>query len=276
MIELEKQDYPKARGSLKNVTINSLFARAVIERHISGTVYADNKDKPTTFYVVHPYGMSLLFGNHKNSEFNSAVKDYALNKNGSRNGFEWMQAFPNDWHNVIKELFKENLINSSENKNNLTAGFIELNTRVNFEFDLDKYFNFRENLNPTNGTITNTTKDIFNSMQGSVVPSNFWNNADDFLNNGVGFSLFSDGQLACTAFSSFLMDNMLELGMETIPKYREKGFAQQTCCRLIDYCLDNDYKPIWACRLENIGSVHLARKLGFEPTIQIPYYRLSD
>ena len=183
MIELEKQDYPKARGSLKNVTINSLFARAVIERHISGTVYADNKDKPTTFYVVHPYGMSLLFGNHKNSEFNSAVKDYALNKNGSRNGFEWMQAFPNDWHNVIKELFKENLINSSENKNNLTAGFIELNTRVNFEFDLDKYFNFRENLNPTNGTITNTTKDIFNSMQGSVVPSNFWNNADDFLNS---------------------------------------------------------------------------------------------
>jgi RimJ/RimL family protein N-acetyltransferase len=72
------------------------------------------------------------------------------------------------------------------------------------------------------------------------------------------------------------MDNMLELGMETVPKFRGKGFAQHTCSQLIDYCLDNDYEPIWACRLENIGSVRLAEKLGFKSTIQIPYYRLSD
>lgn len=276
MIELEKQDYPKAIHSLKNVTINSLFARAVIERHVSGKVYVNNKDNPTTFYVVHPYGMSLLFGNHKNAEFNSAFKDYALNKDGSRKDFEWMQAFPNKWDNVLKELFKESLIKSSENKGNITARIVELNTRVNFKFDVDKYSKFKENLNPTNGTMKKTTEDIFNSMHGSVVPSNFWNNVDDFLNNGVGFSLFFDGQLACTAYSSFLMDNMLELGMETVPKFRGKGFAQHTCSRLIDYCLENEYDPIWACRLGNIGSVRLAEKLGFEPTIQIPYYRLSD
>ncbi len=276
MIELEKQDYPNAIGLLKNVTINSLFARAVVERHISGTVYADNKDKPTTFYVVHPYGMSLLFGNRKNSEFNSAFRDYALNKNSSRNDFEWMQIFPNEWDNVLKELFKESLIKSSENKRNITTGIVELNTRVNFKFNLDMYSKFKENLNPTNGTTTNTTVDIFNSIQGSVVPSNFWNSADDFLNKGIGFSLFFDGQLACTAYSAFLMDNMLELGMETVPKFRGKGFAQHTCSQLIDYCLDNDYEPIWACRLENIGSVRLAEKLGFKSTIQIPYYRLSD
>lgn len=276
MIELEKQDYPKAIDSLKNVTINSLFARAVIEKHVSGKVYVNNKNKPTTFYIVHPYGMSLLFGNHKNSEFNSAFKDYALNKNGSRNKLEWMQAFPNKWDNVLKELFKESLIKSSEKKENITAKIVELNTRVNFKFNLAKYAKFKENLNPINGILTKTTEDIFNSMQGSVVPSNFWNNADDFITNGVGFSLFFDGQLACTAYSSFLMDNLLELGMETVPKFRGKGFAQLTCSRLIDYCLENDFEPIWACRLDNIGSVRLAAKLGFEPAIQIPYYRLSD
>lgn len=276
MIELKIKDYPKAIDSLKKVTINALFARAVIERHISGTVYADHKDKPTTFYVVHPYGMSLLFGNHTNAEFNSAFKEYALNKNGARNNVEWMQAFPNDWDDVLKELFKESLLKSLANKGNRTAGMIELNTRVNFKFDLDNYSKFKANLTPAHGTITNTTEDIFNAMQGSVVPSNFWNNADDFLTNGVGFSWFFERQLACTAYSAFLMDNMLELGMETVPTYRGKGFAQHTCSRLIDYCIDNNLEPIWACRLENVGSVRLAEKLGFKPTIQLPYYRLSN
>lgn len=276
MIELKIKDFPKAIDALKNVTINALFARAVIERYISGTVYADHKDKPTTFYVVHPYGMSLLFGNHKNAEFNSAFKEYALNKNGARNNVEWMQAFPNDWDHVLSELFKESLLKSSENKGNITAGIIELNTRLNFIFDIDNYYKFKADLTPAHGTITNTTEDIFNTMQGSVVPSNFWNNADDFLTNGVGFSWFFEGQLACTAYSAFLMDNMLELGMETVPTYQGKGFAQHTCSRLIDYCIDNNLEPIWACRLENVGSVRLAEKLGFKPTIQLPYYRFSN
>ena len=276
MIALEKQYYPIVTEALKNVTINSLFARTVAERIISGTVYVNDIDQPTTFYVVHPYGMSLLFGDHKNAEFNSAIKDYALNKNGTRNAFEWMQAFPNEWENTLNELFTGNTVKSAENKENRTSGIIELNTRVNFKFNPTQFSQLKEQLSPTNGTIIKTTEDIFNSMQGSVVPANFWNNADDFLNNGVGFSLFFEGQLACTAYAAVVMDNMLELGMETIPKFRGKGFALHTCIRLIDYCIENNYEPIWACRLENTGSFKLAQKLGFEPTVQIPYYRLSD
>jgi hypothetical protein len=34
-------------------------------------------------------------------------------------------------------------------------------------------------------------------------------------------------------------------------------------------------EPVWACRLENDGSYKLAQKLGFEPVLEIPYYRLS-
>lgn len=276
MIELEEQEYPIVIESLNKVTINSLFARAVVLKHVSGKIYADNKDKPTTFYVVHPYGMSLLFGNHNNIKFNSAFKRHALNKNKHRNHFEWMQAYPKEWDNVLNNLFDNCTIKSTGNKDNLRNGIIELNTRVNFKFDYYKYAKFKENLRTTDAVITKTSQRIFNAMRGSVIPSNFWNNADDFLKNGVGFSLLFDGRLACTAFSAFLMDNKLELGMETIPEYRGKGFAQYTCSQLIDYCLENDYEPIWACRLENIGSFQLAEKLGFEPTIQIPYYRLSD
>lgn len=276
MIELEKTDYSKAIEPLKKVTINSLFARAVINGHVSGKVFVDNRDNPSTFYVVHPYGMSLLFGNHNNTLFNDLFKEHALNKNNARSDFEWMQAFPSEWDNVLKELFEDNLIKSSENKDNRSSQVIELNTRVNFRFDQDKYLQIRNGLASINGKLKKTTKNVFHAMEGSVVPANFWNNAADFDKNGVGFSFFYNEQLACTAYSAFLMDGMLELGMETTPKFRGKGIAKHTCSRLIDYCLENNLEPIWACRLENVGSFQLAKKLGFKPTIQLPYYRLSN
>lgn len=275
MIALKKEDYPKAIEALKAVQINNLFARAVVENHVSGKVYVDNTDKPTTFYVVHPYGMSLLFGKHDNEHFNKAFKDHALNKNNTRNTYEWMQAFPNNWDEELETMFSDCSVKSSENRNNLTTNIIELNTRVNFKFNPDKYRAIKKEIRTPQSQVIKTTEKEFESMQGSVIPSNFWDNANDFLTNGIGFSTYSGGDLACTAFASFLMDSFLELGMETIPKFRGRGFARYTCSKLIDYCLENDYEPIWACRLENTGSFELAKKLGFDVSLQIPYYRLS-
>ena len=113
-------------------------------------------------------------------------------------------------------------------------------------------------------------------MKGSVVPMNFWNNAEEFYNNGIGFSLIYENKVASTSYSAFLHDDKLELGIETMEEFRGKGFAQFTCSALIDYCLENNFEPVWACRLENTGSYKLAQKLGFEPIKRIPYYRLSN
>ena len=81
--------------------------------------------------------------------------------------------------------------------------------------------------------------------------------------------------MAATAFSSCKIENIVEIGIEIIDKFRGKGFAQIACFALIDYCIANKYEPIWSCRLENTGSYILAQKIGFEVVYQKPYYRLS-
>ena len=275
MILLNKKEYYKLIEPLKSVTINNLFARSVIEMRVSGSVYVDNENNPKTFYVVHPYGMSLLFGDCNNKEFNAGFRDYSLNINQTRNKHEWMQPFPNDWDNVLNDLFSDYLIKSSDNFANIENNIIELNTRVNFKFNLNKYLEFKHNNIKNDLSIVRTNRKIFANMKGSVVPSNFWDTADDFCENGVGFSMFHEDKLATTAYSAYIHDNELELGMETIEECRGKGFAQYTCSALIDYCIENNYEPIWACRFENIGSYKLAIKLGFEPTSKLHYYRLS-
>lgn len=273
---LAKSEYIKVKGLIKNTPINTLFAEAVIEQKINGKIFVDNTDKPQTCYIIHPYCMTLLLGNSENGEFNKCFKDYALNSNNIRKTNEWMQAFPNSWDNVLPELFGNKLIKSSENTRHEYKGLIELNTRVNFEFSEKDFLRFKTPVIDNDIKIIRTDRQVFREMPGSVVPSYFWETEDDFLNNGVGFSLFYKNKLASTAYSSCINKTQLELGIETVPEFRNNGFAKYVCQALIEYCIENNYEPIWACRLENIGSYKLAQKVGFKPTIELPYYRLSN
>ncbi|MDR0207513.1 MAG: GNAT family N-acetyltransferase [Bacteroidales bacterium] len=273
MILLEESAYNKVLAPLKKATINTLFARTVIEKHLQGKVFVDDVNSPNTFYIVHPYGMSLLFGNPDNEEFNRQFKEHALNKDKSRDKYEWMQVFPDSWDDKLKDLFGSDLVKYSDNSNT-AKGKVELNGRVNFKFNQETYFAFKQNTPKINCKIVPTDKEIFNDMKGSVVPMFFWKDAEHFCKHGVGFSLFYDNKLASTAYSAYIHDNYLELGIETVGEYRGKGLAQYACSVLIDYCLQNNYEPVWSCRFENTASLKLAQKLGFEPVPKRTYYKL--
>ena len=273
---LGKDSYEIVFEPLKAVTINNLFARSVVEKHVSGSVYVDNENNPKTFHVVHPYGMSLLFGDCSNKAFNDAFRDYALNTNRVRNKHEWMQAFPAAWDSVLRDLFAESMITLAGNTAHAGQGVIELNTRINFKFNKDAYLAGGRKRSGGDIQVVRTDKKLYAEMPGSVVPKYFWNSADDFYDNGIGFSLLYQGKLAATAYASFIHDDKLELGIETVEEFRGKGLGQNACCALIDHCLEHGFEPVWACRLENTGSYKLALKLGFEPVARIPYYRLCN
>ena len=272
MILLEKNDYDKVIKPLQLVTINNLFARAVVEKKVSGKIFVDNLDHPKTFYVVHLYGMSLLFGDYTNAGFNNQFKEYGLNTNRIRNHYEWMQVFPDAWNDTLFNLFDQTLVKSADNTKE--TGVIELNTRVNFKFVYENYLN-RKKTDNAHIEIIRTDETMYETMSGTVVPKCFWDNEKNFLENGIGFSLLYDKQLASTAFSAFLHDDKLELGIETVSEFRKKGLAEIVSCALIDYCIANQYTPVWSCRLENTGSYILAQKIGFVPISKTPYYRLS-
>jgi GNAT superfamily N-acetyltransferase len=276
MILLHNNKYEKVTKPLSEVTFNNLFARSVIEKKVIGSIYVDNTENPRTFYINHPYGMSLLFGETDNNDFNSWLIDYALNTYKVRDKYEWLQAFPDSWNKKISELFGNNLIKSSDNIDNKKNYKIEENIRVNFKFNKEKYLDFKSKNNNNVCNIIRTDKVMYENMQGSVVPKYFWKDAEHFFSCGIGYSVVFENNVISTAYSAFIHDSQLELGIETIEGFRGKGFAMQVCSALINYCINNGYEPIWACRLENVSSYKLAQKLGFEPTAYIPFYRLNN
>ncbi len=275
MLLLDLTDYDLLTDPLRKVTINNLFARAVIERRVTGSVYVDDKKNPGTFYVVHPYGMSLLFGDPDNQEFIKRFVNFILNKDGGRSKDHWMQVFPSEWNRMLNRLIEEYKLLVTNRPFKDSNEKMELFTRVNFKFNRKKYIEFRKSIKCDDHHIVRSGKSVYSEMNGSVVPGNFWDNEEDFFNNAVGFSLFIGKELISTAFSAFIHDNKLELGMETRKEFQGKGYAPLVCSALIDFCLQNSYEPIWACNLVNTGSYKLAQKLGFEVDYTVPYYKLN-
>jgi len=275
MIELSKNKYPIVLKHLQQVNFNYLFAKSVIKDKIDGKVFVDNEKIPTSFYVLHSYGMSLLFGNEKNESFNSSLKNYLLNINNKRKKIEWLQVFPNIWHYQLEKILGNDLIRKEMQDQFIserTDKRVIENTRVNFTFDQLKYEEFKRNIDLSRYQIVSTTKDLYNKMDGEVVPKAFWKSAEHFEESGIGYSLIRDGQLASTAYSAFIHGNQLELGIETVTGFKGKSLAAICCSALIDYCIANKFEPVWSCRLENIASYQLAQKLGFEPVASRPYY----
>lgn len=276
MIELSCNRYHLLLPLLNEVRINTLFARFVLEHKVTGKVYVNRLENPSVYCIGHPYGMSLLFGDTGDEAFNRRFVEYALNTNGNRKHYIWMQAWPKTWNDKLDNLLGKKLVKAGNHENEVQNRMVELNTRVNFKFNPEKYRRFKKTLTGKNYEIVRTDEKMYTAMVGSVVPCHFWDHAGEFIKSGVGFSLFYEGKLATTAFSAFIFEGVLELGMETFPEYRGKGLAQWAYSALIDYCLEHNYEPVWSCRLENTASYNLAQKLGFEPTLTLPYYRLSN
>ena len=275
MILLDPHDYFKVINPLKAVSFNTLFAQSVVEKKIKGKIFVDNTETPNTFLIYHPYGISLLFGEINNYVFNAMFIDYALNTFKIRHRYEWLQAFPDVWHEKISELFGDLLIKAKDNNGSDQDTRIEENTRVNFKFNQEKFLTFRNTIQNDQYQILMTDRAMFENMNGSVVPKYFWRDAEQFLSQGVGFSLFCDNKLASTAYSAFMTKSQLEIGIETNEIFRGKGFARLTGAALIDYSLAHNLEPVWSCKFENTGSYLLAQKLGFEPTCYHPFYRLN-
>jgi GNAT superfamily N-acetyltransferase len=274
MNRLQPPNYPTAAESLQSVAINSLFARSVVERKVDGEVFVDNEASPRSFYVVHPYGMSLLWGDSENDQFNSRLSAYFRNADAARTSDHWVQAYPDSWHPRLRALFPARVLAPSDDCSRLRSGDVVVHTRGNFKFNRSRFEELRQGTDSAGLEIVRTDADTYYAMSGTVIPRNFWNNAEEFLSRGVGFSAFYEGSLAATAFSAFVFDGVLEIGIETVDRHRGRGYALRTCAALIDYCIEHGYEPIWSCSFANKGSRKLAERLGFEPTVSVPYYRV--
>jgi len=259
MIQLSGNKYGLLLEPLKQVDFNTMYIHSVLAGHIGGRVYVDCEESPKSFYVVHDYGMSLLFGEAGNERFNDALLEYFLENNGTMARDEQVQIYPSGWNVLLEKV--------------VDAGKAKRDMRLNFSFDKELFM--KNNAMPLDEyAIVPTAVEMFRNIEGLVIPKEFWRDEREFMQNAASYTVVVDGEPASTAFAAYRHDDKLEIGIETMEKFRGAGLARIVCIALINYCLENNLEPMWSCRLENTGSVSLAGKLGFVESRRMPYYRV--
>ncbi|MDR2184037.1 MAG: GNAT family N-acetyltransferase [Clostridiales bacterium] len=260
MFDLSRDKYEMLLEPIMKIPFNILMARSVIIGHSDGRIFVDSCEYPQSYYIVHSYGMTYLCGYSGNEEFNAGLFGYFKGKAYTRNKDEWLQAFPRDWDFVMNSLVDE--------------GVAAPYSRLNFKFDKDKFYEKYNQADKFQYDVISTPTDMLFDISGSVVPKDYWKTAEQFTNLAKAFTVMVDGKPVSTAFTSARHDDKLEIGIETLPSYQGKGLAYLACAKLIEYCMDRTLEPVWSCRLENFGSVNLAKKLGFIETLRMPYYHI--
>lgn len=280
MFELPTGQYSKVERLVDEVPFNTLFAKVVLQKKVRGRVLVDDILSPSVCLVVHKYGMTVLCGNCQSTSFNRELRTFMKNDSVNGNSAKWMICHPLEWEKVLADVLGEDLVTrSGESAPDDTTEIHETDRvvqteRVNFRFGGKLP---SPKLAPPPGfVLRRVDSTLYHRIEGSVTPQAFWDNAVDFLRLGIGFSLLVNEQVVSTSFSSFVVGDKLELGVETDSRYRRRGFSVYPSAELIDYCLAYGYEPVWACRRDNIPSFQLALRLGFTPASRHPYYSLPS
>lgn len=101
-----------------------------------------------------------------------------------------------------------------------------------------------------------------------------FNGKDSFLKNGRGVVIEKDGEIVSGASSYSRYPGGIEIEVDTMPCERRKNLAAAACATLILSCLDEGLYPSWDA--QNLISVHLAEKLGYEVDHAYTAYEVTD
>ena len=97
---------------------------------------------------------------------------------------------------------------------------------------------------------------------------------EKYLEIGRGMVVMKSGRIVAGASSYTRYNEGIEIEVDTVPQERRKGLATSACAALIIRCLDEGLYPSWDA--QNMNSVHLAEKLGYEFDHEYTAYEMSD
>ena len=80
-----------------------------------------------------------------------------------------------------------------------------------------------------------------------------------------------DGRIVGTAQTSAITDRYADIGVSTDERWRERGFATAAASIVARRVQETGRTPVWSCGEDNMASLGVARKLGFEEVSRLVY-----
>ncbi|MFX0195000.1 MAG: GNAT family N-acetyltransferase [Candidatus Hodarchaeota archaeon] len=259
IFELEKDDYEKVQSIYKPLEFN-LITRAVIEGSSPGRIYVDDIICPKTAFMCTVEGYYLA-GNENNDVFNTALNKLIVERifagDTVRKGEKDISLCisPNTWELKLDIVFKGRSPFKVVRRHYIcTRKIFAWENRVPDGFSvhpIDERFLKRRDL------------EIHDHIIDWMMSN--WVTTDHFLQNGFGFCTLHGRKTISWCIADCISGRACEVGIRTISGYRRRGLGTLTVAATVDYCLSHGFTVIgWHCDEDNLGSVRVAEKAGFE------------
>ena len=156
------------------------------------------------------------------------------------------------WEELIEDVYPD--------AKKMTRYAIKKDTR----FDTDS---LKKNLQmlPEGYELREIDGEIYDRCLEDPVTSEFvslFESKERYLKDGRGMVIIKNGEIVSGASSYSRYREGIEIEVDTIEPERRKNLAIIVCSALILRCLNEGLYPSWDA--QNMGSVHLAEKLGYE------------
>ncbi len=112
------------------------------------------------------------------------------------------------------------------------------------------------------------SRELLDKIEGTITPYFSWADSCAFLRRGKGYCVVDGETAAAWAFSAAVSGEEMDIGVETKAAYRHLGLGTMVSERMVQYCLEQHKRPVWACSADNAASKRLAEKAGFLKTAE--------
>ncbi len=242
MEKLDKTSYQSIIGKIEETPCGTVYPLSVAEMTQQGDIYTDGD----SVLLRHYCGFAYVFGTC-GSSFLEEVYELFLSPNSELTGrFVLFSADPR-----VAAFFQG-------------KQGIRLGRRYSYEYPQDAPFIAGE---PSpDFRICPFDSELFDTVPGRITPRFSWRDASEFLEHGMGYCVLHQGEPVSWAFSAAVSKSELDIGIETLLDYRHMGLGLTAAGKMIEYCLEQHKRPVWACDASNAASQHLAERAGFVKT----------
>ena len=138
-------------------------------------------------------------------------------------------------------------------------------------------FNNHHNIFRITNELLNSNIDNTNMIVEEVISTGTYNNIDDFIQRGIGFTPVIDNKVCGFCTSEYPTKSEIAIGIKVLEQYKNQGIAKAMTKMFLNEASKRDLTVNWECWKNNISSVNTAKSCGFEkiadyPVIFIDFY----
>lgn len=265
--ELEQSDYHHVQGLFRPLMAFQPFCTAVLSGVHPGRVFVDDPRRPQAAFLARTDPWCFLAGSPHHDAFNQALNWALFDRQaiGPDATVLYFTCHPQDWHGPLARV-----CHPREPVPALRRHYVGRALACDWRSHLPDGCT----LLPLDGALLHRPGlDLPDEVR---VTLDRWRALAGPRFQDFGFVTLCDGEVASWATVDAVAAGTGDIGFFTLPPYRRRGLATVAAAAAVEWGLAHGLSHVnWTCAEDNLASIRIAQKLGFERRSDYRIYLLA-